>query len=93
MRADRLLSILLLLQVRQRVTARELARRLEVSTRTIYRDMDALSGAGILSLMDLICADAAITCVTLDGLGCRVGLISNDVGNDPDGYVAYLANV
>ena len=55
--------------------------------------MDALSGAGILSLMDLICADAAITCVTLDGLGCRVGLISNDVGNDPDGYVAYLANV
>jgi predicted DNA-binding transcriptional regulator YafY len=47
MRADRLLSILLLLQVRQRVTARELARRLEVSTRTIYRDMDALSGAGI----------------------------------------------
>jgi predicted DNA-binding transcriptional regulator YafY len=47
MRADRLLSILLTLQVHQRVTARELARRLEVSERTIYRDMDALSGAGI----------------------------------------------
>ncbi len=47
MRADRLLSILLLLQVRQRVTAGELARRLEVSERTIYRDMDALSSAGI----------------------------------------------
>jgi predicted DNA-binding transcriptional regulator YafY len=47
MRADRLLSILLLLQVNQRVTARELAQRLEVSERTIYRDMDALSGAGI----------------------------------------------
>jgi predicted DNA-binding transcriptional regulator YafY len=47
MRADRLLSILLTLQVHRRVTARELARRLEVSERTIYRDMDALSGAGI----------------------------------------------
>lgn len=47
MRADRLLSIMLTLQVNQRVTARELAERLEVSERTIYRDMDALSGAGI----------------------------------------------
>ena len=47
MRADRLLSILLLLQSRRRVTARELAVRLEVSQRTILRDMDALSGSGI----------------------------------------------
>lgn len=47
MRADRLLSILLLLQVHQRLTARELASRLEVSERTIYRDMEALSVAGI----------------------------------------------
>jgi predicted DNA-binding transcriptional regulator YafY len=47
MRADRLLSILLLLQVHRRMTARELAKRLEVSERTIYRDMEALSASGI----------------------------------------------
>ena len=47
MRADRLLSILLVLQVDRRVTARELAKRLEVSERTILRDMEALSSAGV----------------------------------------------
>jgi predicted DNA-binding transcriptional regulator YafY len=47
MRADRLLSILLLLQVHRRMTAGELARRLEVSERTIHRDMAALGVAGV----------------------------------------------
>lgn len=47
MRADRLISIMLLLQVHQRLTARDLAERLEVSERTIHRDMEALSSAGI----------------------------------------------
>jgi predicted DNA-binding transcriptional regulator YafY len=47
MRADRLLSLLLLLQVNRRVTAKELARRLEVSERTIHRDMEALSMSGV----------------------------------------------
>jgi predicted DNA-binding transcriptional regulator YafY len=47
MRADRLLSIMLLLQIYRRLTARELARRLEVSERTIHRDMEALTIAGV----------------------------------------------
>jgi len=52
---------------------------------TVEEYPKADSGATILSLVELMCADAAITSVILDGLGCRVGLISNDVGNDPNG--------
>ncbi len=47
MRADRLISILLLLQIHRRLTSHALAQRLEVSERTIHRDMEALSIAGI----------------------------------------------
>ncbi|WP_431982522.1 helix-turn-helix transcriptional regulator [Streptomyces qinglanensis] len=47
MRADRLLSLLLLLQNRGRMTAPELATELDVSVRTVYRDIEALSGAGV----------------------------------------------
>lgn len=47
MRADRLLMLIMLLQKHRRMTAREIAENLEVSERTVYRDINALSSAGI----------------------------------------------
>lgn len=47
MRANRLLSILMTLQLRGRTTASDLSKQLEVSIRTIYRDLDALCQSGV----------------------------------------------
>ncbi len=47
MRADRLISILLLLQTNKKLKASELSKKLEVSIRTIYRDVDTLSSIGV----------------------------------------------
>ena len=47
MRATRLVSLLLLLQTRGQLTATDLAERLEVSVRTVHRDMESLAAAGV----------------------------------------------
>ena len=47
MRATRLVSLLLLLQTRGLLTAAELAERLEVSVRTVHRDIESLAAAGV----------------------------------------------
>lgn len=52
MRADRLISILMLLQIYKKLTASELSKKLEVSVRTIYRDIDTLSGIGVPIVAD-----------------------------------------
>ncbi|MBU5486306.1 WYL domain-containing protein [Clostridium sp. MSJ-11] len=52
MRADRLISIIMLLQIHKKLTASELSKKLEVSARTIYRDIDTLSGIGVPVVAD-----------------------------------------
>ncbi|MEU9859680.1 YafY family protein [Streptomyces sp. NPDC047971] len=47
MKSSRLISVLLLLQTRGRMTAAQLAEELEVSVRTIYRDVESLHAAGV----------------------------------------------
>ncbi|MER8185694.1 YafY family protein [Kitasatospora sp. NPDC094015] len=47
MKSSRLLSIVLLLQTRERMTAAQLAEELEVSVRTVYRDIESLHAAGV----------------------------------------------
>ena len=47
MKIDRMLTIIVMLLNRDRVSAKELSEKFEVSVRTIYRDIDTINMAGI----------------------------------------------
>ena len=50
MKIDRLISIIMILNNEEKVTAKDLSERLEVSTKTIQRDIETISMAGILKI-------------------------------------------
>lgn len=75
MRADRLLSLVLLLQARGRMTAAELAGALEVSVRTVYRDLDVLSTAGVPVFAE---AGTGGGCQLLDSYRFPLGPLSSE---------------
>jgi predicted DNA-binding transcriptional regulator YafY len=75
MRADRLLSLMLLLQANGRMTAATIAEELEVSVRTIYRDLEALGAAGIPVYAE---AGPGGGCQLLDGYRSPLAGLSRD---------------
>jgi predicted DNA-binding transcriptional regulator YafY len=90
-RASRLVGLLGLLQARGRMTAKQLAAELEVSQRTILRDIEALSGAGIpvyavrgaaggFQLLDGFSSDLPVARYRRDGVGPHAGARRDSAG-------------
>ncbi len=76
MRADRLVAVLLLLQRRGRVTAREVADELEISERTARRDLEALAERTAPPTADAL--DAAMAHMHAAGATFRAAVAARD---------------
>jgi transcriptional/translational regulatory protein YebC/TACO1 len=91
MRATRLVSLLLLLQMRGQLTAQELAGHFEVSVRTIHRDVESLVAAGV-PVVSATLSRVATTTVELDEKAAASALRLFDLLESHDDVQKVYAN-